>query len=513
MYKITRRAGTSTGAEVTLRLHVRQDRLLARASLVSSLSVSTTLPTVSPPPRRLFVGCNQTLYPPRTHIHSGVSTRQVTSHSARKMHPEQGHYGPRPNYHPQRNKLPTSPPRQMPANSLLERISDPAAESPTRTPGPYNASLHPRAPETQALAPVFATGKHPEPVQASLPSEETVDAFLESVLKTEVASLRAPSAPASAPSGTAAPGVSLQPEAATKPPSPVYRGRSDPALLSSTRALLLPQLLANARARGPGEKWDEAEATNRAQALITDEWCEEMIALARRTREEMRRRVAETEAARGTCAEVAGGSGKVNGTRAESVSVSEDVATSLMDTREDEVERTSTIGPNAREDEDMRMEVVEQPEPPEDQDTEDMGMYVTEDIDPSPPQIARAQEHGMQLEQPLETMLGNAARVLQDFLGKTPRQRNGTLPEVAVTLRAEKSAPPAGPSTIESPHSVNEIQTGEVAHVPTTLSAGSGLWAVQIGSNVPRITTVTFDVQESVAAAVQRWARRHSAFE
>lgn len=453
------------------------------------------------------------------------------------MQTGQGYYhhnGPQANYHPQRNNFSASPPRQLSANSLLDRISEPAGASPTRPLAQYNTSSHdPRSPETQALAPVFATEQHPElgqpePRQASLPSEETVDAFLESVLKTDVvASLHAPSAPASAsppvPSATAAaPGASPQPEAALHPsPSPpVSTGKSDPALLSSTRALLLPPLLANARARHPGEKWDEAEAARSAQALLTDEWCEEMIALARRTREEMRRRVAETEAARGVGAAVAGaGRVQVDGSRGESVPVSEDIATSVMDTREDGVESTTTTGPNyAREDvshEDVRMQVVEQPQPPVDQVTEDVRMDDTEGrTDLSLAQAARAQEYGVHLAQPVETMLGNAARVLQDFLTKTPRPRSGTLPEADVNVpAAEEPAHSAGPSNIQSPHSVKETQTGVVAHIATTPNAGSGLWAVQVGSNVPRITTVTFYVQESVAAAVQRWARRHSAFE
>ena len=120
--------------------------------------------------------------------------------------------------------------------------------------------------------------------------------------------------------------------------------------------------------------------------------------------------------------------------------------------------------------------------------------------------------HGAIAAQPAETMLGTAARVLQDFIAKTPRPRNEALPE------ANAGQPPASesaPSSMQSPTSLENAhsQAVEEAHTPTAQRAGAGLWAMQVGSNVPRITTVTFDVPETVAAAVQRWARRHSAYE
>ena len=349
-----------------------------------------------------------------------------------------------------------------------------------------------------------------EPAQAALPSEETVDAFLESVLKTDVvASLHAPPAPnpasPSAPTSTAS-GPSARPEATPA------RGKWDPALLSSTRALLLPQLLANARARRPDGQWDKAAAASRAQALLTDDWCEEMIALARRAREEMRRRVAEAQAARGVSATTPAAS---------RAGVGGDVETSGMDTWEDGVQSANTPGPSCvREDvvgeEDASMDLVEpQPKPSEERPAEDVRMDVAEDrTEPPMPQDTRGEGRGAPLAQPAETMLGTAARVLQDFLAKTPRPRSEVLPEAdAGPPHADESAHEAGPSSVRSPHPLEQAQPQEVAHTPTAQTTGSGLWALQMGSNLPRITTVTFDVQETVAAAVQRWARRHGAFE
>lgn len=352
----------------------------------------------------------------------------------------------------------------------------------------------------------------PEPAQAALPSEETVDAFLESVLKTDVvASLHAPSSPNSASLSAPTPSA---PTPSAHPEATPARGKSDPALLSSTRALLLPQLLANARARRPDGQWDEAAAASRAQALLTDDWCEEMIALARRAREEMRRRVAEAQAARGVSATAA---------VASKAGVGGDVETSGMDTREDGGQTANTPGPSCvREDvvgeEDVRMDLVEQqPKPSEDCPVEDVRMDVAEDrTEPPMPQDTRVEGRGAPapLAQPAETMLGTAARVLQDFLAKTPRPRSEVLPEAdAGPPPADESAHEAGPSNVQSPDPLEQAQPPEVAHTPTAQTTGSGLWALQVGSNVPRITTVTFDVQETVAAAVQRWARRHSAFE
>ena len=437
------------------------------------------------------------------------------------MHTGQTHYpynAPRPTGPPQHNVngFHASPA----ANSLFERMSEHTGTNPPRAPSQnHSPSLHgPRAPEAQVILLSPATNQRVEQAQSdsarpSLPSEETVDAFLESVLKTEVAaSLHPPAASStSPPTLPPTPTASSQAKEPTPPSAP---GRQwDPALLSTTRALLLPPLLANARARDPGAQWDEAAAA----ALLTDEWCAEMIVLARRAREEMRKRVAEPAAARGLAS--AEGAASV-------LDAGEDGVRSVMDTREDGAWSANAPGPSCVRDdpgvEYAGMDLEEQqPESQEMHPAEDVSMGVVEDRteppEPPMPQGTVVQGHGAPHAQPMETMLGTAAHVLQDFLSKTPRPRNEVLPVMpeadAGAPPADESAHTAGPSSARSSQTLEEAPPQEVLHTPTPQTPGSGLWAVQVGSNVPKITTVAFDVHETVAAAVQRWARRHSAFE
>ncbi|KAH9928355.1 uncharacterized protein B0H18DRAFT_1000931 [Fomitopsis serialis] len=331
---------------------------------------------------------------------------------------------PQPTY--SHNPAYASSSRQSPtnANSLLGRIGSPAG-SPASYPRP--------APPIAAPAPANAEQDNSEDMEVdsgdvALPSEETVDAFLASVLTTDVVAshLQVPSAPASQ--------SPVPPPPATSRPGP-----TPPSLLSSTQ-----------------------EAERRAHELVTDEWCEEMIAHARRAREEMRKRAGE------------GREGK-------------DVAAN----------EEKNVGENA---EDVVME---------DADVCAQGVGTTEHAVESG-QVPEKQPHP-----PGETMLDSAARVLQGFLANSPRPPGSMRREVSghSAQAAESSqAAAAGPSTAVEPTPAAQAATS-TAGVTAALGTDSGLWALRVGSRVPEIATITFNVRDSVACAVQRWALRYNEFD
>ncbi|KAH9831645.1 uncharacterized protein C8Q71DRAFT_296770 [Rhodofomes roseus] len=455
------------------------------------------------------------------------------------MHNGQGYYHPyhntpRPNYSSNHNRQP-SPSKGSPTNSLLDRISStPAGSSPTR-PSRTSYPPHPRPPvenpaPTQVASPSQENGQEVAAKDVALPSEETVEAFLASVLTTDVVAsrLQAPSTSTSASQSSAPPpstATQSQPSTSTPPsyaPQPASAQiASPPGLLSSTRALLLPHILANARARDPTGAWDDvrsAEAARRARELVTDEWCEEMIAHARRAREEMRKRGVSQEAEVRMDVDVNAGK-------------SVDVQMADNKGKAAEVEnQTSNVGAEEMDmsKQEERLRVVEahgQPPQPLSQLQPRLRLQPQPQFQPQPqlqPQPhLQVQSHPHPQVQshphpPGGTMLDGAARVLQNFIANTPRPPSPMSREA--TDHSTQTAGPshtAGPSSSAGPASVvhAKSEAASIEGATTAADNESGLWALRVGSRVSEIATITFDMQDSVAPAVQRWARRHTELE
>jgi len=331
-----------------------------------------------------------------------------------------------------------------PSTSLLDRLSVSSSHS--------TAKMEPDIVADDAGAGSRGAGGNDNVLPVS---KEAVDDFLASILDKELSSDDIPHSqhtPADAP-----------------PERPPFLGPQSPhsALLEECRKLMLPQIMQNAFNRNP--LIDDNSLGHHVRALMTDDWCEEMIGHAQRAVAQLRERDARL---------------RLDG---------------------------SNTGPKRRREldgDEMTVRQVTQPMSPPSE--------VVVRLD-----VSKAEPEGNGLSQDVvQATLESAVNIMTEYLAvdKTPLRMSAevtleqqpsavymsgqTEPVSSASVVPDKSDAPMYQDTPEEPPAHSQ----DLSRVPS-------LWAMTVGSRRPEIAEILFKVENDDAMAAQRWARRHMEFD